>query len=228
MKGSGVSFFNLPMIRTEALPLSEEVKDVIHNLNQFNLLIFTSKNGVDAFWNDLAQMKVAFPSTIKTAVIGKGTATALQKQFGNPDYINDGKTSTDFAAYLKLKIVSESDKILLVQGTLAPEFLLDELDKLATVKRINVYQTLPESECDQNLLKKIRDNHYGLLVFSSPSGFSNFYKFYNGGQEKSPLRILSIGQTTTNAISEICKAEIITAEKPDTKGLKNEIIRYFH
>ncbi len=228
LKGSGITFFNLPMIRTEALPLSEEIKTAILGLNQFNLVVFTSKNGADAFWNDLMQIKVAFPEALKIAVIGKGTANAVKKYHGNPDFINEGNTSTDFAAYLKSEVISESDKILLAQGTLAPDFLLNELNKLAEVKRINVYQTLPEENCDSGLITNIRNNRYGLLVFSSPSGFSNFYKFYKGDEEQSPLRILSIGRTTSNAILGICNAEIITVEKPGTQGLKNEIIRYFH
>lgn len=228
LKGSGIPFFNLPMIRTEALLLSDEIKAAIQELSKFNLVIFTSKNGVDAFWKDLIQMKVTFPAALKIAVIGSGTANAVKKYHGNPDFINEGKTSTDFAVYLKSEVIKESDKILLVQGTLAPDFLFDELNELAEVKRINVYRTIPEENCDSGLMANIRNNRYGLLVFSSPSGFSNFYKFYRGGEEKSPLRILSIGEITTNAISGICNAEIITAEKPGTQGLKNEIIRYFH
>lgn len=229
LKGTGITFFNLPMIRTEALPLSGEIKDAIRDLNQFNLLIFTSKNGVINFWKALEQMKVTFPAGLKTAVIGRGTSRALKEYHGKPDYVNEGKTSSDFAAYLKSEIISESDKILLVQGNLAPDFLFDELKEIAAVKRINVYQTLAEEICDENIMKEIRGDHYGLLVFSSPSGFSNFYKFYKSDEEgKFRLRILSIGNTTTEAISRICDADIITAAKPGTQGLKNEIISYFH
>ena len=229
LEGSGISFFNLPMIRTQALPLSGEIKEAIRNLNKFNLLIFTSKNGVINFWKALDQMKTTIPTELKIAVIGSGTARALQEYYGNPDYVNKGKTSTDFAAYLKSEIIRKSDKILLVQGNLAHDFLLNELNEIATVKRINVYQTLAEESCDEKIMKEIRGDHYGLLVFSSPSGFSNFYKFYkSNGEGKSRLRILSIGNTTTQAISRICDADIITAAKPGTQGLKNEILSYFH
>ncbi|MBE0650692.1 MAG: uroporphyrinogen-III synthase [Bacteroidales bacterium] len=229
LEGSDISFFNLPMIRTEALPLSGEITDAIQNLRLFSLVIFTSKNGVINFWEALEQLKITFPATLKTAVIGNGTAKTLEKYHGNPGFVNEGKTSTDFAAYLKSEVISKSDKILLVQGNLAPDFLFNELSEIAAVKRIDVYQTVAEETCDDNILKEIRDNRYGLLIFSSPSGFSNFYKFYKRGEEeKFPLRILSIGNTTTEAISGICKTEIITAERPDTQGLKNEILRYFH
>jgi uroporphyrinogen-III synthase len=229
LEGSDISFFNLPMIRTEALPLSGEIIDVIQDLSRFSLVIFTSKNGVGAFWKALEQMKIIFPASLKTAVIGRGTAKALQKYHGDPDFMNEGETSTHFAAYLKSGILSESDNVLLVQGNLAPDFLLNELNKIAEVKRIDVYRTVPEETCDENILNEIRNNRYGLLVFSSPSGFSNFYRFYQrGAEEKFPLRILSIGNTTTEAILGICKADIITAQKPDTLGLKNEILNYFH
>ncbi len=229
LEGTGIPFFNLPMIHTEALPLSDEIKDVIRKLKQFSLIIFTSKNGVINFWKALEEMNLTFPVGLKTAVIGGGTSRALQEYHGKPDYVNEGKTSPDFAAYLKSEIISERDKILLVQGNLAPDFLFNELNKIAAVKRINVYQTLAEETCDENIMKEIRNDRYGLLVFSSPSGFSNFYKFYKNDEEgKSRLRILSIGNTTTEAISRICEADIITAAKPGTQGLKNEILSYFH
>ncbi len=229
LEGSGISFFNLPMIRTEALPLSDEIKEVIRDLNRFTLVIFTSKNGVIHFWNALEQLKIAFPSGLNTAVIGGGTARALQKYHGDPDFVNEGKTSTDFAGYLKSEVIRESDNLLLVQGNLAPDFLFNELNDIAAVQRIDVYQTVAEERCDENILKEIQNNRYGLLVFSSPSGFSNFYHFYHrGAKDHFPLRILSIGNTTTEAISGFCRAEIITAQKPDTQGLKNEILRYFH
>jgi uroporphyrinogen-III synthase len=229
LEGTGISFFNLPMIHTEGLPLSNEIKEAIRNLNNFSLVIFTSKNGVSNFWKALAQMKVSFPAGLKTAVIGRGTSRALQEYHGSPDFVNEGKTSADFADYLKSEVIRKSDKILLVQGNLAPDFLFNELNEIAAVKRINVYQTLAEETCDENIMKEIRNDRYGLLVFSSPSGFSNFYKFYKSDEEgKSRLRILSIGNTTTEAISRICEADIITAAKPGTQGLKNEIISYFH
>lgn len=230
LEGTGIAFFSLPMIRTEALPLSDEIRNVLLVLDQFNLVVFTSKNGVSNFWKALAQLKIPFPKTLKTAVIGGGTARALEQYHGHPDYVNEGKTSTDFAAYLKSAVISESDKILLVQGNLAPDLLFEELNEIATVKRIDVYRTVAEKNCDENILTDIRNNRYGLLVFSSPSAFSNFYNFYEGGKKegKSPLRVLSIGKTTTKTISRICDAKIITAAKQGTQGLKNEILRYFN
>lgn len=227
LEGTGIAFFKLPMIETETLPLDKKILVQIQKLNQFDRLIFTSRNGVEAFWKLINEAGIVPPKNIKTAVIGRGTAEALRKHHITSGHINPGQSSTDFVEYLKSGVISKGEKILLVQGTLAPDYLHKELASLADVQRINVYRTLAIDTCNKNLLENILNDHYGLIVFSSPSGFFNFYKFYHNGTPHSQLRILSIGKTTTKAISDQCDAEIITAFESSTEGLKNEIINYF-
>jgi len=230
LKNSGIAFFNMPMIRTETVTLQLEIRSVIDVLESFDLLIFTSRNGVNAFFKLLQQAGLALPDKIKTAVIGKGTASALEQRYRKADYIQPGRTSRDFAVYLKRNVLKGGEKILLALGNLASDFLQNELSPQASVQRINVYRTLPVQEYDLNIMQKIRDDQYGLLIFSSPSAFENFYSYYQNQKEKSDalLRIVSIGETTTRAIVNTTQAFVLTAKIPGTEGLLNEIKQYFH
>ncbi len=228
LENSGIAFFNMPMIRTETVEINAEIQTVFDRLKSFDLLVFTSRNGVNAFFKLLQQAGLALPDKIKTAVIGKGTASALEQRYRKADYIQPGRTSRDFAVYLKRNVLKGGEKILLALGNLASDFLQNELSPQASVQRINVYRTLPVQEYDLNIMQKIQDDQYGLLIFSSPSAFANFYSNYKKKKTNTRLRIVSIGETTTQAILNTTQAFVLTAKEPGTEGLLYEIKKYFH
>lgn len=226
LSGSGIDFFSLPMIKTETNAPEEGLIAAIEKISSYNRIIFTSKNGVLSFFELLRKLQVHFPKEIQIAVIGKGTAAELEKEGFKVTHLNPGNTSVKFAEYLNHSVIEPHEKILLVQGTKAPDFLKNELARKALVTRINVYKTLPVEEVNAQIIQQIKSDQYGLLVFSSPSAFEFFSKHIN--TEKQRFRILSIGNITTAAIQKNSAVEIITAEKPGTKYLKKEIIHYFN
>ncbi|MBN2637657.1 MAG: uroporphyrinogen-III synthase [Bacteroidales bacterium] len=226
LSGSGVDFFSIPMIKTQTIEPNEHLVAVLKKLSLYDRIIFTSKNGVSSFFEILKKLQIHFPKEIQTAVIGKGTATELKKKGFRANHLNPGNTSVEFAEYLNHSVISPNENILLVQGTKAPDFLEKELSGKLKVTRVNVYQTLPVEEINQQIIELIKSDQYGLLVFSSPSAFEFFSKHVNTETQK--FRILSIGNITTSAIISDTKSEIITAEKPGTEYLKKEIIHYFN
>ena len=216
------------MIRTETAAWNGELQEILSKPETFDLLIFTSRNGVRSFFELLQRQGQTLPAGVKTAVIGRGTAQELALRHGKADYLQPGNTSRDFAGYLKSKVLKGGEKILLALGNLAPAFLQNELASVASVRRINVYRTLPEENYDKTVLQKALTGQYGLLVFSSPSGFSHFYEICQKNRATCPLRIVSIGPVTTQAIRKQTRAQVFTATVPGTEGLLKEIKKYFH
>ena len=227
LEGQNIAFYSMPMIRTEAYKLNDSIRNTLNQLNNYSHLIFTSKNGVNAFFQLLNEAGVSFPENIKTAVIGQTTASTLKKVHRQADFVNPGQTSVEFLDALKNGGINKKDKVLMVLGNLAPTRMQEELSKITTVDRLNVYQTIGLTDYDEKIMQNIRDDRYGLLVFSSPSAFQNFYQFYKTKKSIAPLRIVSIGNITTQAIQNIIGAEIFTAREAGISGLKNEIIHYF-
>lgn len=223
-----VCFYNMPMIRTETIELNAEILNSFDSLQTIDILVFTSRNGVKAFFKLLLQAEKKLSEKIKIAVIGKGTASALEQSYRKADYIQPGRTSRDFAVYLKNQVLKGGEKVLLALGNLAPDFLQNELSPQASVQRIDVYRTIPVQKYDVDLMQKIRDDQYGLLLFSSPSAFASFYDNYQKKKSNARLRIVSIGETTTQAILNTTQAFVLTAKEPGTKGLLYEIKKYFH
>ncbi len=228
LQGSPVAFFNLPMIYTETVPLTKETEQKLRQLPQIDLLVFTSRNGVKSFFSLLKKTGISLPVRTKIAVIGHGTAGTLEQLYRPADFIQPGITSADFIAYLQKEVLDEKQRIMLALGNLAPDRLENGLKPFATVQRINVYQTFPVKTYDKSLMQAIEENRYGLLVVSSPSAFYRFHELYHPRREN-PLRMVSIGQITTGAVlKKEPQAVVLTAKKPGTEGLLNEIKKYFH
>lgn len=228
LQNSSIEFFNMPMIYTETTALDVEILNCFNDLQTIDILIFTSRNGVKGFFNLLSQAKKKLSEKTKIAVIGKGTAKTLEEKYRQADFIQPGNTSRDFVVYLKNQVLRGGERILLALGNLAPDFLQNELTPHASVRRITVYRTLPVGEFNADLMRRIRDNQYGLLVFSSPSAFANFHDKYQKEKTDALLRIVSIGETTTQAILKTMQAFVLTAKTSGTEGLLNEIKKYFH
>jgi uroporphyrinogen-III synthase len=227
LENQTIAFYNMPMIRTEAYALNDSIRETLQKLHEYDWIIFTSKNGVHALFQLINEAGLTFPEKLKTAVIGKTTQSHLEKVHRKADFINRGQTSVEFLAALKNEIIKKNDRILMVLGNLAPNHMQQQLSKIAQVDRLDVYKTLSIADYDKTLMQNIRSNGYGLLVFTSPSAFQNFYKFYQLEKSIAPLRIVSIGNITTAAIQKITQAQIITAKTAGIDGLKNEIIHYF-
>jgi uroporphyrinogen-III synthase len=224
-----VKFYNMPMIYTQSIGLTGTVKSLLQQLPTFDLVIFTSRNGVKAFFELLQKAGIPSPLQTKIAVIGAGTAKELQQVYRPADFVQPGNTSRDFATYLIRHVLTGKEKVLLALGNLAPDFLKEALSsKTSGIHRINVYQTLPVEDYDIRLMQMIRQNKYGLLVCSSPSSFAHFYDLYQKEETEDLLRIVSIGQITTQAILHTTRAQVFTAAKPGTAGLMNVIKKYFH
>ncbi len=225
---SDIAFFNMPMILTKTVVPDKKISNIFSELESFDLLVFTSRNGVKAFFELWQKTKHLFPEKLKTAAIGKGTAEEIEHYHRQADFVQTGNTSHDFAVYLKTSVLKGGEKVLLALGNLASDFLQNALSPHAFIQRIDVYQTFPVQKYDSNLMQKIRDDQYGLLVFSSPSAFANFYGKYQKKKTNARLRIVSIGKTTTQAILNTTQALVLTAKVPATEGLLYEIKQYFH
>jgi uroporphyrinogen-III synthase len=86
----GAQVLDLPMIRTECVELSETIKTVFTGLNDYEWIVFTSKNGVICFYDLLSKAGVEanILSTKKIAVMGKATGDEVLKRGGNAHLIS--------------------------------------------------------------------------------------------------------------------------------------------
>ena len=228
LQKQGANLVSLPMIEITPTIPSQDDFNLLNNLNEFNWVIFTSKNGVVNFFKHLSDLKgsTALPGTLKIAVIGNKTAVELDYYGYAPQFISQGNTSEDLLDEFYKEHNPTNQKFLLSLGNLADDTLYNSLSKDNTVKRLEVYKTEKPKTVDSTIIELINNNKYDLIIFTSPSTFNNFCSFYDVDKIKD-LKMASIGSTTSKALEDAGFKALVTAKKSNVEGLIDSMIEYF-
>jgi uroporphyrinogen-III synthase len=204
--------------------MTEQLKQ----LDLYDWIFFTSKNGVINFFKQLIDVKgnTELPKTIKLAVVGYKTALELEYYGYAPHLISDENTSEELLNQFYKKYSPENLNIHLALGNLADHTLSNRLSNENKVYRINVYQTIKPDHADPEVIELLKNDGYDLIVFTSPSTFNNFCSFYEMDQ-MAKLRMVSIGSTTTLSIRNAGFEPLFTAKKSNAEGIRDAIIEYY-
>ena len=101
------------MIEIRQSQISDADKIVLKNINSFNWLFFTSRNGVVNFFKHLIDVKgnTELSSDIKIAAIGNKTALELEYYGFSAEFISQGNTSEElldeFSKGAKTKFIKD-------------------------------------------------------------------------------------------------------------------------
>ncbi len=211
---AGALVLSMPMIAVEPIPFHLK-----NNPEHYDWLVFTSKNAVSPFFS-----RYPLTGSQKVAALGPGTAAELTKQNCRVDFTGKGKSAIHFAREIR-QIIVPGEKILLVLGTMAPDTLERTLSESYTAERINVYQTIMPAYIDPDLVQRVENDRYDIILVSSPSAFFNLFSILQGNKKN--LRIISIGETTTAAIRKFNIEPVTTAPNPGYKDLAETAVNYF-
>lgn len=212
---------------TEIKPAKLEKKDIqlLENIQTFDLIIFTAKNGVVYFFELLKYLGVKAEKLPETAVIGKSTEKKLN-EYGYPaDYLNPGTISDDFIQYLKQNKKLKGKKALFAAGNLAPDNLRRGLAGFLEIKRVNVYKTVLPKTVNPATKKMISEARYDWIYFASPSAYDNFLQIMQP-EAVECKRIACIGKKTAGHIEAKGRKPDAIAARPDAEHLIRAIIDF--
>ncbi len=228
LEAHGAELLALPMIEITPTPLDAQMIEQLAYPDRYDWIFFTSKNGVINFFRHLMDVKgnTELPNTVKLAVIGYKTGLELEYYGYSPTFISDENTAEQFLKQFYNKYQPHNLNILLSLGNLADNTLSNRLSAENTVHRINVYQTVKPAHADPEVIERLKNAQYDLIIFTSPSTFNNFCSFYDLTQV-GKLQMVSIGSTTTKAIEEAGFKPAFTAVKSNAEGLRDAIIHYY-
>lgn len=212
LKRMGVSVYHYPMISISKI-------DNQIDSNNYDYIIFTSKNGVKYFLENLSSK---INSNLKFICIGNKTAQLLVENKLNPYFIVKRNYSQFMCEEIKGLNIDKKDKILLVQGNLAKKDLHKCLSKSYNTEQKIVYKT-DAIQIKQNEIIKKLDDGPTYVVFTSPSTFDSFIDKYELNDN-----IISIGETTSNHINDKGYNPLITAKMQSYEGISNSIIDFLN
>lgn len=165
----------LPVMKIVQSDLTQEEVKTIQHTEQFDWVILTSASGVRTFMKNIELLDVTL-SNVKIAAVGKKTAQVIRDYGLSVERVPDEFTAEGLAS-LFVKNADEGTSVLLPLGQLAKPHLETELQKAGfLVKRINVYQTVPNEEVQADLIKLVEDRNVDVVTFASPSAVDFFLK----------------------------------------------------
>jgi uroporphyrinogen-III synthase len=175
---------------------SYEMEAVIHNLSDFQWLIFTSANGIRFFMRkyEVLQQTNKLPPFMKIAVVGKKTEQMLKKYELKADVIPDEFVAEGLIKALKGQ-VRKGDHVLLARGNLGRKELVHQLLKMgAFVEDMPVYKTISHPEAKDKLVEVLTSNHpVDYITFTSSSTVQHFIQVIRAKDIQVKAKIACIG-----------------------------------
>lgn len=210
-------------------PLNEEkINERFRHLSSYDWVIFTSVNGVQAFFERLKNLRqdVRTLSGIKTAAIGSATCKALEEKGIVPEYVPDQYQAEHLAAGLKERI-NQGERVLLPTADIARKVLEEELAGAGiVVDKIDLYRTITGEGNQDILLEWLENGEIDIVTFTSSSTVRNFVQIL--GKENLSLlkgvRVACIGPVTRTTAQELGLDVVIEARKYDIDGLIEAIL----
>ncbi|MEW5829865.1 MAG: uroporphyrinogen-III synthase [Chloroflexota bacterium] len=238
-----------PVIEIRPLIKNAALDRAIEKLDRYDWVVFTSVNGVEAFFDAIARERsdrsnlpfdkgIASPTLRsgqaplarndtfpKTAAIGPKTAQALEARGVTPDFVPG-----EYVAEAILPGLGDlrGRRVLLPRAEIARKALPEAITAAGGVAHeIAVYRTLPAIP-DPAGLAALKSG-VGAVTFTSPSTVANFVRVARrAGLDPLRLpgnpRIACIGPITREAAVEAGFTDVIAAEEYTTEGLV-EVLR---
>jgi uroporphyrinogen III methyltransferase/synthase len=180
--------------------------EAIDGLRRYDWIVFTSTNGVDAFWERLASAgkDSRALASLRVCAIGPSTAAALEwrgivadwlpREFVT-DSILDGFRAYDL----------NGARVLLARADIAPPALAEGLRAQgATVDEVTAYRTVPSTESREQLLAALEARQIDMVTLTSSSTARNLVEGISGRLDLlDGLTIASIGPVTSRTAREL-------------------------
>jgi len=226
----GAQPVELPAIDIRPVADLKELDRAILNLKQYHWIIFTSTNGVDAFWQRLHTLKLdsrAF-STLKIGAIGPATAQALETSGIVPDYIPDVYTGEGLISGLKKQYVT-GQLFLLPRADIADKALAQGISQLgAEVHEVDAYHTVPATEAAIRAKQMLIAGEIDVITFTSSSTVSNLAAaFQDEPMAINSVKVACIGPKTAETAIKFGLSVDIMAKEQTIPGLVDAIEEYF-
>lgn len=224
----GADVFELPTIRIEQPKNLMEFGQLVQDSHTYDWLVFTSPNGVDAFFEMFYKLydDARDIGGARIAAIGPATAQRVKKFHLKVDLMPDEAITEGILREFEKHGSVENEKILIVRAEVTREILAKELTaRGAIVDEAIAYRTVPETGDVSGGLERFKSEGADMITFTSSSTAENFMAL------KLPLppglKTASIGPVTSSTMKELGLRVDVEAKEHDVPGLIKAIRKYW-
>jgi uroporphyrinogen-III synthase len=169
-------------------------------LDDFDWLVVTSATGADILLKHFADGL----KRINIAVVGPKTGKVFEKKGIHPKIVSEVHVGEAMAQQLLVTVSGK--RVLVARAAAGRKELVEELEKVASVSEIQLYDSLPPSDnSDLRRLKKFLENkELDSIIFTSSLISKNILEFLGDDRNSllSGLTICAIGPITAATLEE--------------------------
>ena len=227
----GADVLEVPTIRITLPTEKDAIIDCLLELNAYDWLVFTSANGVTAFFDlffkrfhDMRDIGGA-----RIAAVGPATAAKLHELHLQVDLTPEDATAKKLAeAFAKFETI-ENLKMCLLRAEVANRELPEALEELgAIVDDIAIYKTVAETEDPAGAGARLLAEGADWLTFTSSSTVEHFHARFDLLKllkQFPKLKIASIGPETSKTIRALKLEPAVEAKEHTTDGLVAALLK---
>ena len=233
LRKRGAEVVEIPFIEIRKPRSYKPLDSALKNLKEYDWLILTSVNGVDAFWERLHKLRLTNKQLkhVKVAAIGPATRHAIEKRGVRVNVVPEEYVAESVVEILRDQVMGK--RVLVARARVARDVIPRELCKLgAHVDVVEAYETvIPQSSRTKlrTILKDAKRKPH-VITFTSSSTVRNFVALLGRDmwrgrahpRKAGPLdsvSFASIGPVTSSTLRELGLPVDIEAKKYTIPGL---------
>lgn len=205
----------------------EMITKAVQQIKRFEWLVFTSVNGVDAFFKELKNQgkDVRDLAGIELVAIGPATQSALENKGLRVTFVPEEYRAEKIIEGLASRVLP-GQSVLLARAEEARDILPESLKALgADVWDVPAYKTVLGQANKEELQGLLRDKLIHAVTFTSSSTVRNFLQLLDHDRSLlEGVKIFSIGPITSATARELGLTIYREAEKYTIKGLVQALV----
>lgn len=226
----GAEPVELPTIEIAPLEDYTDLDRAIASLGEYRWVVFTSANGVEAFFDRIKTLGLDSRALggVKVCAIGPATGEALTRYGIRPDLLPQEYISEAIVTSLGAEGL-DGVRILLPRAEAAREALVEGLTRLgARVDQVPAYRTVLPEDAKGRARKLLKEGGIDAVTFTSSSTVRNLVGLLEG--DITPLKgtvVACIGPITAGTAKRLGLRVDIVAREHTIRGLVEAMIEYF-
>lgn len=233
LRDLGAEVIEVPTIEINPPSSYEPLDSGLNNIKEYDWLVLTSVNGVDAVFERLQILGMGAPNLahLQIAAIGPATQKAIEKHGLRVAVTPERYIAESVVDALRGK--TEGKRVLLARAKVARDILPSELRKAGVLLEVvEAYETKVPAAAQAKLKKLFsgRTQRPDIVTFTSSSTATNFINLLGSAYQQAlgDVHIASIGPVTSKTLRDAGFAPTIEAREYNVEGLVLAIVEHVH